>query len=33
MPVNETVPLTVIQSVNRALDYIEVNLAGQLCCL
>ncbi len=30
MPVNETVPLTVVQSVNRALDYIEVNLAGQL---
>ncbi|MBO9790348.1 helix-turn-helix domain-containing protein [Xanthomonas phaseoli pv. dieffenbachiae] len=30
MPINERVPLTVVQSVNRALDYIEVNLAGQL---
>lgn len=30
MPISETVPLTVVQSVNRALDYIEVNLAGQL---
>ncbi len=30
MPSSETVPLTAVQSVNRALDYIEVNLAGQL---
>jgi AraC family transcriptional regulator len=30
MPISETVPLTVVQSVNRALDYIEVNLAGNL---
>ncbi|MCC4588842.1 hypothetical protein LL962_17325 [Xanthomonas sp. NCPPB 1067] len=30
MTISQTPSLTTVQSVNRALDYIEVNLAGKL---